>query len=168
MKYSILPVLLTLLLSCDDGDLSIETIDFDSVDPQTCESTVTTESTLFFKINDDEALILTLEGGVLNNEVPETDIVSEIPGQSQLVYRIFSDGVTQTYFCDAVPPVDPVVVEEIEASNGSVLVSTVAGEEGIFEHTIRLDDITFLTGADERITDLTINEFGTVTTKAEE
>lgn len=164
MKHVLFLSFFALFCSCDDGDLFIETIDFDSVDLQTCESTVTTGSTVFFKINDDEALILTLQNGVLRNEVSEGEIESTVPGQSQLVYRIFSDRVTNTYFCDAVPPIDPMVTEEIEAESGSIFVSTVALDTVNFEHTIRLDNISFVTGTDERITDLRINEFGTVTT----
>ncbi|WP_299530749.1 hypothetical protein [Ulvibacterium sp.] len=164
MKQVLLLSILAILCSCDDGNLFIETIDFDSVDIQTCESTVTTESTIFFKINDDEALILTLQNGVLRNEVSEGEIESTIPGQSQLVYRIFSDQVSNSYFCDAVPPIDPMVTEEIEAESGSIFVSTVALDAESFEHTIRLDNVSFVTGTDERITDLRINEFGTVTT----
>lgn len=164
MKQVLYLSFLALLVSCNDGDLSIETIDFDSVDLETCESTVTTESTIFFKINDDEALILTLQSGVLKNEVSEGEIESTVPGQSQLVYRIFSDQVPKNYFCDAIPPIEPMVTEEIEAESGSVFISTVALDTETFEHTIRLDNVSFITGTDERITDLRVNEFGTVTT----
>lgn len=167
MKYVLYLGFLALLISCNDGDLSIETIDFDSVAPQTCESTVTTESTIFFKINDDEALILTLQSGILNNEVSEGEIESTVPSQSQLVYRIFSDQVSNDYFCDAVPPIEPMVTEEIVAESGSVFVSTIAVDTVTFEHTIRLDNISFITGTDERITDLSVNEFGVVTTSSQ-
>jgi len=165
MKQVLYLGLLALMMSCNDGDLSIETIDFDSVDIRTCESAVTTQSSVFFKINDDETLILTLQSGVLRNEVSESEIESNVPGQSQLTYRIFSDQVSNDYFCDAIPPIEPMVVEEINAESGSVFVNTVALDSVTFEHTIRLDNVSFVTGTDVRITDLRINEFGTVTTQ---
>ncbi|MBD1263000.1 hypothetical protein HZY62_20580 [Maribacter polysiphoniae] len=167
MKNLFVLCILTLSLSCDDGDLQIETIDFDSVDISTCESTVTTSSTIFFKISDDEALILELESGVLKNEVSET-FSSAIPGKSQLTYRIFSDDVDSDYFCDDIPTATPTVVEEIEAEDGEVLITTTLaeGSTDTYEHTLELSGITFITSTDQRITDLQISEFGVITTTA--
>lgn len=156
-----------LLFSCDDGDLQIETIDFDSVDITTCESTVTTTSTIFFKINGTETLILELQSGVLKNEVSSEEITSLVPSQSQLTYRAFSDDVATAYFCDAIPTTTPSVIEEIEAEDGEILITTILAEgtTDTFEHTIQLSGISFITSQDERITDLQINDFGVVTTQ---
>jgi len=165
MKKSIFLGLLTLLFACDDGDLTIETIDFDSVDIQTCAA-VDLETSIFFKINDSEALILELESGKLLNETSTEEIESTIGSGSQLTYRVFSDAVSSTYFCAEVPETSPTVISEIQADNGKVLITTTGIETDTvtFNHTIRLDDVTFITSTDSRITDLTINEFGTVTT----
>ncbi|MET1259965.1 hypothetical protein ABV409_11505 [Flagellimonas sp. DF-77] len=156
---------LVTMFSCSDGDLQIETIDFDSVSIQQC-GTVDTTTVLFFKINADQALILNLQSGLLSNEATTESISSSVPGQSQVTYRIFSETVTSNYFCDDIPPVTPVVTEEIEAEDGEVLITTVANETGAFEHTIQLQNITLVNDQGERITDLTISEFGTVTTTA--
>lgn len=153
--------------SCSDGDLQIETIDFDDVAIQTCETSVTTGTTVFFKISGEESLILDLQDGLLKNEETQDTLVSTIPGQSSLLYRIFTAGVTKNYFCDAIPPAEPTVLEEIEAVSGEVLVSTVrnATDTTLFEHSIRFRDVTLVNAQGERITDTSINEFGTVTTK---
>jgi len=166
MKNLFVLCVLSLLVSCNDGDLQIETIDFDSVAISTCESTVTTSSTIFFKINSKEALILELQSGVLKNEVSDGIITSLVPSQSILTYRVFSDNVTSNYFCDAIPTTTPSVLEEIEAEDGEVLITTILSEgtTDTFEHTIQLSGITFITSTDQRITDLQINEFGTITT----
>ena len=166
-KYFFLTLFAGMLLSCSDGDLQIETIDFDSVAIQYCTAPQTTAKNILFKINDDEALILELQSGVLNKGVVGETITTEsaVPGQSQITYRIFSDGVTKNYFCDDIPATEPVVVEEIEAQDGTILVETIANEDNTeFVHTIRLNGISFVTDTDERITDLTISEFGEVTT----
>ncbi len=156
---------LGLLCSCDDGDLQIETLDFDDVAIQFCESTVTTSSTIFFKINQDEALVLTLQSGLLNNEETTEELVSSVPSQSQITYRIFSDNVTKNYFCDDIPLAEPTVTNDIEAEGGEVFVSTVLNADGVtYEHTIRLSGISLVTETGDRITDLTINDFGIVTT----
>ena len=166
MKKLFVLCVMTVLVSCNDGDLQIETIDFDSVGISTCESTVTTSSTIFFKINNKEALILEIQSGVLKNEVSSEVITSLVPSQSKLTYRVFSDNVTSNYFCDAIPTTTPSVLEEIEAENGEVHITTTLAEgtTDTFEHTIQLSEITFITSQDERITDLQISEFGTVTT----
>ena len=80
---------------------------------------------------------------------------------------MFSDNVTKDYFCDAIPTTTPTVIEEIEAEDGEVLITTtlVEGTTDTFEHTLELSGITFITSTDQRITDLQINDFGVVTTQ---
>lgn len=154
-------------IACSDGDLQIETIDFNSVTAESCDSPVTTATTLLFKINDEETLILELQTGVLNNGLVGETVTTEstVPGQSSLSYRIFSDGITSSYFCDAIPPATPVVVQEIEAQDGMVIIETVAnGDNTSFVHTISLSGISFVNDAGERITNLAVDEFGEVTT----
>lgn len=170
MKYFLHPLVLGLLsvvlAGCSDGDLQIETIDFDTVDVQFCENATTVNSRIFFKINNDEALILELQNGLLKNEVSDGTLRSTVPGQSQLTYRIFTDNVTKNYFCSAIPPSLPTVSREIEAQAGEVLVTTLrsAADTTVFEHTIALSGISLVNDQGERITDLRINEFGSITT----
>lgn len=152
---------------CSDGDLQIETIDFDSTSLQYCPSTPTVNTRIYFKINEEQALILQLQNGLLKNEVSEGTLRSTVPNQSQLTYRIFDETVARNYFCASIPPSTPTVVEEIVASGGEILVTTVqkANDPTSFEHRIQLSGISLVNEAGERITDLRINEFGTVTTK---
>ncbi len=154
-----------LFFGCNDGDLQIETVNFDSIDTvQNCDEVSVSTSNVLFKINGDEALIVTLPSGLLKNTVTTTDIESAVPGNSQVSYRIFSDNVTSAYFCDSPPPLTPNVMEEIEAQGGSILVTTSSTDNITFIHTIKLNGISFLNENGSRITDLQINEFGTVTT----
>lgn len=157
-----------LLFSCSDGDLEIETIDFDSVDIEYCTDPVTDEKNLLFKINGDEALILVLQSGVLNNGTVGETVTTEstVPSQSQVTYRIFSDDVDDDYFCDDIPPAEPVVISEVEAEDGLVIIETMVDpdDDTQFIHTISLSGISFVTEDDERITNLSISEFGDVYT----
>ncbi|NAY90424.1 hypothetical protein GTQ34_00695 [Muricauda sp. JGD-17] len=155
------------VISCSDGDLQIETIDFDSVTVQSCDSPQPDTSNLLFKLNTSESLILELQSGALNNGVVGDTITTEsaVPGQSKLTYRIFDDNVSTNYFCDDVPPVSPIVLDEIEAQDGLVIIETMANEDSTsFIHTISLSGVSFVTESGERITNLSINEFGEVTT----
>ena len=165
MKKAILFLFAALALSCSDGDLEIEPIDFSDVALQVC-GTPDTSTRLLFKRNGVEALILNLQAGLLRNEVSTDTLESTLPGQSQLIYRIFSEEVTDSYFCDAVPPVTPTVREEITAASGTVLIFTTrnASDTTLFEHQIRLDGVTFVNEAGERFTDLTVTNFGTLQT----
>lgn len=170
MRHFLIFSLICLFLSCDDGDLQIETLDFDSTTIDMCTSAAIATENILFKINDDEALILTLPANILKNEITVVDepITSAISasGPSKIIYRIFSDKISESYFCDDIPPVTPVVVDEIEAKNGMVIITTTLAEDGVtYEHDIKLDDVTLETSSNSRITDLTINNFGVITTK---
>lgn len=165
MRKFIFLALSLVLFSCDDGDLQIETLDFDSIETiESCNDVSVNTPNLLFKINGDEALIIELPSGLLKNEATTADIVSEVPSSTKITYRIFSENVSNSYFCDDVPPVSPTVTEEISAEDGQVFITTIAVDDTTYEHTIRLSGISFVTENGNRITDLQINEFGTVTT----
>lgn len=168
MKRIITLLVLSTALGCSDGDLQIETLDFDSVAIQNCGDIDVTGSNLFFKINGDEVLILQLKSGDLNFGVSITDTTetrSEVPGESRVIYRVFSDNVTNSYFCDNFPPSEPTVLEEIEAEDGEVIVKSIANVDSTaVNHVIQLEGISLVNASGERITDLTISEFGELTT----
>ncbi len=168
MKKIALAFILILGLACSDGDLQIETLDFDSIAIQDCGDIVVTSSNVLFKIDGDETLILELEREILNNGNSVTDTVettSSLPGSSRLIYRVFSDNVTSSYFCDDFPPAQPTVVEEIEAEAGTIIVKSIAINDSTeFSHTIQFQDIRLTNDSGERITDLSINDFGEIIT----
>lgn len=158
-------LLLMALSACSTGDLQIETIDFDSASVQFC-GTATTSTQLLFKLNSQEALILELQSGLLQNEASDGALESSIPGQSQLTYRIFDGNVSTGYFCDAIPPAQPSVLEDVLAEAGTVLVTTVqdAQDTTRFTHTIDLSGVTFVNEKGERLTNLAVEAFGSITT----
>ncbi|WP_420319868.1 hypothetical protein [Flagellimonas sp.] len=168
MRKFFIPILvICTVISCSDGDLQVETIDFNGVALQFCTDPVANSNNILFKINTTEALILDLQSGALNNGVVGETITttSTISGQSKLTYRNFSGNVTSNYFCDDVPPATPTVAQEIEAQDGIVTIMTVADTNGTnFVHTITLTGVSFVAENGERITNLTIDEFGEVTT----
>lgn len=155
-----------LIVGCDDGDLQIETLDFDDTSVQSC-SPLTTSTRVFFKINQDEALILQLASGLLRNEVSTDTIQSPISTSgSQLFYRVFSETVNSSYFCSLFPPVEPNVLEQISAQGGQVLITTTAVDSLEFLHNIKLQGLVLENSLGEQIIDQTVSDFGTVTTTA--
>ncbi|MEP2238172.1 MAG: hypothetical protein ABJI22_07405 [Maribacter sp.] len=168
MKKYLLIGCSVLFFSCNDGDIQIETVDFDSIETiESCNDISSTTENVLFKINGDEALILNLPSELLKNEVSTTEIESLVPGSSQITYRIFSETVSSSYFCDSPPPLTPTVLEEIEAEAGSIFVTTTTEDNITYSHFIQLSGVTFLNENGSRITDLQVNDFGTVTTTVE-
>ncbi|MBC6997873.1 hypothetical protein [Cytophaga sp. FL35] len=170
MKKTMLSCLLLALFSCDDGDLQIEQVDFDSVSISNCgEEEDATETTFFFKIDGDEALILDLEGGLLANETSETGtITSAIPSSSSLTYRLFSDDVSSDYFCSNIPPIEPMVMEENTATGGTLGIETkilsAARNVKNYGHQITITGLTLVNAQGESITDTSSFNYGTFTT----
>ena len=161
-NYSILLFILA-ITGCSDGDLQIEALDFDNVVAQNCGA-LNTGTEIFFKINGDETLILDLQTGLLQNEVSTDTITSSIPNQSQLTYRLFSDNITSSYFCDSIPPTTPTVIEEIEATAGTILITTTTLDSVTFTHNIQFQGLILVNASGESIIDLTTNDFDSVDT----
>ncbi|MEP5913323.1 MAG: hypothetical protein ABJ277_07610, partial [Flavobacteriaceae bacterium] len=159
--------ILFIVFSCGDGDLQIETIDFDDISIQYCDDPVADSNNILFKINESEALILNLQSGALNNGVVGETITTEsaVSSESTITYRIFSDDVSSDYFCTDIPLASPTVVEEVEAEDGTVFIETISDTDATnYVHTITLSGISFVNTTGERITNLTIDDFGEVTT----
>lgn len=157
--------------ACSDGDLTIENIDFEDGTVAFCTlqfNQMDTERTLFFKIVEDEALILDLQSGLIENQTSAETITSNLESQSTLTYRLFSENVSNDYFCDDIPPINPMVLEETTASSGIVniitLVDTVTSSTKTYMHNISFTDLTIIGGDNERITDEPGLDFGTYPT----
>ena len=157
---------LLLVFACDDGDLQIETVDFDNATIQNCDPVDVTTVNVLFKLNTSEALIVEVPAVALKNEVSEeTAYVVSASGPAKVIYRTFSGDVSKDYFCSEIPLTEPTVSDEIIAESGSLLVTTNLNADGItFEHKIELSKISLITSTDQRITNLAIDNFGTVTT----
>jgi hypothetical protein len=168
MKKIFLIFFLIGLSNCSKGELQISTIDFDTASLQYCDA-VNIESQLFFKINGQESLILQLAPGLLQNENSEGIIESPIPSASKLTYRIFNNTVSVSYFCDLLTPASPVVIEDLNAEVGRVRIETIQNTDDPqkFDHTITLQGVSFVNSKGERLTNLTVENYGTVTTTLE-
>ncbi|MGB6152658.1 MAG: hypothetical protein WBG48_11755 [Pricia sp.] len=166
MKKILLPCVLIGLYACDDGDLQIEEVDFAASNIASCPGLDDlTNTTFFFKIDEDEALLLNLAPGLLKNEtsVPGT-LASTIPTPSSLTYRFFTDNVTSAYFCDAIPPLEPTVLKENEATAGNINIDTkvdnLTADTKDYAHTITMDNLSLVNDLGEQLTDLSTLVYG--------
>lgn len=116
-------------LSCDDGGIAIESFDFDQSSLNYCDAP---QGYLFYALNDAETEAIMAQ--VLID--PATLLVDGtanlvLNGNTQsVVYRVFDQSVTQEYFCSAIPPNTPQVIEEFTANSGDVeLISVVSYDD---------------------------------------
>lgn len=118
--------LLCLLLcvnACDDGDMKVETINFDEISPLKCSL-----KDVFYKVRGNEMLFLELPiTDLKNEETLEGDPrIVEISSTKRLVYRIFSGETSLDNICPQVPVATPNVIEEWITTAGTIEITTTA------------------------------------------
>jgi PBP1b-binding outer membrane lipoprotein LpoB len=152
MKRVISLLVLALFLnSCDDGNLTLENIDFDDVSTQSC-----TTNDIIYKLKDQEALLL---------EIPETAFVNEptVEGKPTLinidnatyrvVYRFYNGTIATNNICNTIPPATPIVTDQWTVTSGTIQIITTAvkaidattNSSRItgYNHNINFSNITF-------------------------
>lgn len=149
----LLLLLLVVMASCDDGNLTVENISFDEVNLQRCS----TNPFLLYKIAGGETMIIYLpQESAFANETtaPESPRVFPINTTNRVVYRSFNGNVSAGNICDVIPPATPTVSEEWVAQSGTIEVSTalvlaanpnLEGGERItgYNHTVTLRNVDF-------------------------
>lgn len=147
MKKLIILLASTFLFpSCDDGDITLESFNFDAATIQNC-----TDNNLVFKINDKELLLLSIpESSFTNMETPDgSPRVVSINSTNQIVYRLYSANVSSTAICSTLPPASPVVQKEWNATGGTIEIITDAlyALDGItitgYTHNIKFKNVNF-------------------------
>ncbi|MCD0469098.1 hypothetical protein [Flavobacterium sp. JAS] len=153
-KYACLLLFALLLNGCDDGDLTVDSIDFDKVTATSCDTT----NTLLYKLKDRESLLLQLApNSLINNPTPEgLPVTYDIKDDSQyrVVYRAYDGTVGVPNICGIIPPKTPNVIEEWLGTGGKIEITTtqitsapseVDGSTRVtgYNHNIVFKNITF-------------------------
>jgi hypothetical protein len=130
MKQFFALLLLTLALSsCDDGDLTQVSFEFNNTPAIACNTA--TDNFFIFKTQDRRALIIRLPESNFQNNLT-VDRLSQpeplaINGTTiQVLYREYSADVTESTICSAIPASNPAVVAERSASAGTINITTTA------------------------------------------
>ncbi len=152
-KYAALLLFALFLNGCDDGDLTVDEIDFaDIAEGQACD--VTTNA-LIYKLKPQEALLLQLpEGAIQNNPGLYTyTIDANGKGSYRVVYRAYDGTVSKDNICGTIPPSTPKVTEEWLGIDGLIEIETTQridsnatnGSTRIkgYQHSIIFKNITF-------------------------
>ena len=124
MKNLLLIFCLITLLSCDDGDIIVTSLDFENSNLDVCGGP---GSYVFFKINStDAAESISVEfttTDVLFTESAEQNF--SIDGSANSAnYRTFSEAPTATYFCSSIPPTSPQTLQDFNAVSGNATLFT--------------------------------------------
>ncbi len=160
MKHFFALLLLTFLFSsCDDGDLTQVSFEFNDTPAQACGTG--TNDFFIYKIQNNRALIIQLPEINFQNQ-----ITADLPNQPlplsiedaniRLIYREYSDEINQETMCSTIPVSNPVVVQEREATAGKITITTTAiksepdanGATFItnYLHSLVFSDLTFELG----------------------
>ena len=129
------------LLSCNDGDFDVPSFEF-SEDVNSCGEI------LLYRLSPDktEVILLTLTNTQLGTTVGEKSYA--ISSSLNVVYRIFDDAIDTKYFCQEIPPAAPLVLKELEADKGTIIINTnaVIEDEIITGYTyeISISELLFL------------------------
>ena len=146
MKRVVSLLIFVLFLNgCDDGNLTMEDINFEDVATQSCGN-----NDIIYKLKEKEALLL---------EIPETSFVNEptVPGSPTLinidnstqrvVYRFYDGTVTTDNICNTIPPALPYVTDQWTGTSGTIQIITTA-----VKTTNTTDNSTRITGYNHNIT----------------
>lgn len=140
---------IALLNSCDDGDLTLETINFDNATAQECSL-----NNVVYKINGNQLLLIEIPATSLPYENKIGDKTFTINSTNKVIYRGYNDAVSSASICSTIPPASPAVTEEWNAIAGTISIHTTAiysaanpqtGAIKIskYRHAITFNNITF-------------------------
>ncbi|MCL9771181.1 hypothetical protein NAT47_12230 [Flavobacterium sp. HXWNR69] len=145
-KLLVLVASVFMLQACDDGDITLESFNFNPDNVDNC-----TNNNLVFNINRNEILILNLEPSSFINEPTPVGSprVVNVNSNNQIIYRIYSSNVNSSSICSTIPPANPVVQNEWNATGGTIEIITnaVYATNGTtitgYTHNIKFKNVNF-------------------------
>jgi len=121
-------IFITLLFSCNDGDIIITTLDFDTITLENCGET---GDYIFYKINNDSFESLSLRLGtsdLIFNATSETEYV--LDGTSNFVnFRSYDGDINDSFFCDNIAPTSPNIIDDFIGNSGVAFLQVTAIED---------------------------------------
>jgi hypothetical protein len=159
MKKLLILFLAFTLNACNDGDFDVPIFEF------TEKVNVCGDFVLYIaSTNSTEVLVLTLPSTALGTS-PTVSL--PISATVTATYRIFDKGITPTYFCQDIPPLEPKILKDLKADEGTInIVATEILANSIvtgYSYEITISNLLFNDG-EERIFFESFN-FGTLEIK---
>lgn len=129
------------LLSCNDGDFDIPTFEFNE-DIESCGETI------LYRLSSESKEVILIQLSETELGTTEGEKSYSISTTQNVIYRIFDDAIDADYFCQEIPPASPLVLKELEAESGTIIINTIATieDEEITGYTyeITISDLLFL------------------------
>lgn len=139
LKKIIIICLLAIGVSCDDGDFKVVEFQFEE-NIQSCGEYV------LYRLSreQNEALALRLT----KDDFPtvEGKKTYSLDNDRRLIYRLFKSKITSNYFCQSIPPTEPVATRSLEATTATKVVITTTKDkdkQDSFEYKIVLKNVLF-------------------------
>lgn len=130
--------LLVLIAACDDGNLTVDVIDFSEVAVQKCS-----DKDVIYKVKDAELLFIEIPSSTFINDatVEGEPIEVAINSINKVTYRKYNGTVSSANICPTVPNATPNLIEEWNASSGTIQITSTA-----IKSTNTVDNSTRITG----------------------
>jgi hypothetical protein len=127
-KIILLSVLVLTILSCDDGDIIVDDLDF----PETLQFCEGNDDLIIYSIKEDpyESLSIKLPNTDKENftTISDTNPTTELSESNTFNYRAYS-GDPADIFCNSLPPSSPSIISNFEASEGTTTFITTLTED---------------------------------------
>lgn len=112
--------LLVLINACDDGNVTVDAIDFSEGNVLKCSL-----KDVYYKVKDNQMFFIELPDSNFSTEPTDPDTPNEVPitGSVRVVYRKYSSNVTSDNLCPTVPNGIPNQIEEWNATSGIIQIA---------------------------------------------
>jgi hypothetical protein len=130
--------LLFFITACDDGNLTIDVIDFSEVAAQKCS-----DKDVIYKVKDAEMLFIEIPASTFINDatVEGEPIEVSINSSNKVTYRKYEGTVSSTNICPTIPDATPNLQEQWNATSGIIQITSTA-----IKSTNSTDNSTRITG----------------------
>ena len=115
--------LLLFITACDDGNLTVDVIDFSDVAAQKCSA-----KDVIYKIKDSEMLFIEIPGATFTENETLLGAPIEVPISStvKVTYRKYASTVTSLNICPTAPDATPNLIEQWKATSGTIQITSTA------------------------------------------
>jgi len=130
--------LLFFIIACDDGNLTVDVIDFTEVTAQKCS-----DKDVIYKVKDAEMLFIEIPASTFteNETLVGAPIQVSINATNKVTYRKYDGSVSSSNICPTIPDATPNLVEQWNATSGIIQITSTA-----IKSTNTTDNSTRITG----------------------
>ena len=133
--------LLLFITACDDGNLTVDVIDFSEVPAQKCSA-----KDVIYKVKDAEMLFIEIPATTFtNDQTPDGEPIEvAVNSTNKVTYRKYDGPVTSLNICPTVPDATPNLKEEWYATAGTIqITSTAIKSTNTTENSTRITGYTY-------------------------